>query len=119
MLEYGKLERGQNILHLCNRNECSEISHLYLKTSKRRKRRKNIEKEELEEAEKDLQEFISTLKKDWKMKTANNKSLSSIQEFYETSYSYEIKELREKSSLLEKSFWNALSRRLSYYGSIV
>lgn len=30
------------------------------------------------------------------MKTANNKSLSSIQEFYETSYSYEIKELREK-----------------------
>ena len=63
MLKHGKLEKGQNILHLCNRNECSEISHLYLKTNRKEKEKNEI-KEELEEAEKDLQEFISTLKKD-------------------------------------------------------
>lgn len=63
MLEHGKLKKGQNVLHYCNRNECSEISHLYLKTSRKEKEKKDIEKEELEEIEKDLQEFISTLKK--------------------------------------------------------
>ena len=64
MLEHGKLEKGQNILHLCNRNECSEISHLYLKTSRKEKEKKLIEEEEIKELEQDMQEFIKSLKKD-------------------------------------------------------
>ena len=60
ILEHGKLEKGQNILHLCNRNECSEISHLYLKTSRKEK----AKEKEIEELEQDMQEFIKSLKKD-------------------------------------------------------
>ena len=63
MLEHGKLEKGQNILHLCNRNECSEISHLYLKTSRKEKEKKLIEEEEIKELEQDMQEFIQSLKR--------------------------------------------------------
>ena len=68
MLEHGKLEKGQNILHLCNRNECSEISHLYLKTSRKEKEKikakEEYEQKEIEELEQDMQEFIKSLKKD-------------------------------------------------------
>ena len=64
MLEHGKLEKGQNILHLCNRNECSEISHLYLKTSRKEKEKIKAKEEEIEELEQDMQEFIKSLKKD-------------------------------------------------------
>ena len=60
MLEHGKLEKGQNILHLCNRNECSEVSHLYLKASRKEK----AKEKEIEELEQDMQEFIKSLKKD-------------------------------------------------------
>ena len=58
ILEHGKLEKGQNILHLCNRNECSEISHLYLKVSRKEKEKKLIEEEEI-----DMQLFIKSLKR--------------------------------------------------------
>ena len=64
MLEHGKLEKGQNILHLCNRNECSEISHLYLKTNRKEKEKIKAKEEEIEELEQDMQEFIKSLKKD-------------------------------------------------------
>ena len=64
MLEHGKLEKGQNILHLCNRNECSEVSHLYLKTSRKEKEKIKAKEEEIEELEQDMQEFIKSLKKD-------------------------------------------------------
>ena len=68
ILEHGKLEKGQNILHYCNRNECSEISHLYLKTNRKEKEKikakEDYEQKEIKEVEQDMQEFISTLKKD-------------------------------------------------------
>ena len=63
MLEHGKLEKGQNILHLCNRNECSEISHLYLKTNRKEKEKKLVEEEEIKELEQDMNEFLKSLKR--------------------------------------------------------
>ena len=63
MLEYGKLEKGQNVLHLCNRNECSEISHLYLKTNRKEKEKIKAKEEEMEELEQDMQEFVKSLKR--------------------------------------------------------
>ena len=64
MLEHGKLEKGQNILHYCNRNECSEVSHLYLKASRKEKEKIKAKEKEIEELEQDMQEFIKSLKKD-------------------------------------------------------
>ena len=63
MLKHGKLEKGQNILHFCNRNECSEISHLYLKASRKEKEKKLIEEEKIEEVEQEMQLFIESLKR--------------------------------------------------------
>ena len=63
MLEHGKLEKGQNILHFCNRNECSEVSHLYLKASRKEKEKKLIEEEEIKEVEQDMNEFLKSLKR--------------------------------------------------------
>lgn len=61
-LEKGKLERGDNVLHYCNRLECSEPSHLYLKEKKETKEKKLIEEEDLKQVEAEMQEFISNLK---------------------------------------------------------
>ena len=63
MLEHGKLEKGQNILHYCNRNECSEISHLYLKTKREEKEKRLIEEEEIKSLEEDMNEFLKSLKR--------------------------------------------------------
>ena len=67
MLEHGKLEKGQNILHLCNRNECSEVSHLYLKTNRKEKEKikakEEYEQKEIEEVEQDMNEFLKSLKR--------------------------------------------------------
>ena len=67
MLKHGKLEKGQNVLHLCNRNECSEVSHLYLKTNRKEKEKIKVKEEyeqkEIEELEQDINEFLKSLKR--------------------------------------------------------
>lgn len=61
-LENGNLKKGDNILHYCNRLECSEPTHLYLKEKKERKEKKLIEEEDLKQVEAEMQEFINSLK---------------------------------------------------------
>ena len=61
-LENGNLKKGDNVLHYCNRLECSEPSHLYLKEKKERKEKKLIEEEDLKQVEAEMQEFINSLK---------------------------------------------------------
>lgn len=69
MLEHGEIPIGKNVLHLCNRKECSEVSHLYLGTQVENmkdvynKDWREDEKKEIEEVEQEMQEFIQSLKR--------------------------------------------------------
>ena len=61
-LEKGELEKGDNVLHYCNRLECSEPSHLYLKERSDKKEKKKEYEEDLKQVELEMQEFLKSLK---------------------------------------------------------
>ena len=61
-LENEGLNKGDNILHYCNRLECSEPSHLYLKERRDKKEKKKEYEEDLKQVELEMQEFLKSLK---------------------------------------------------------
>ena len=67
--EYGEIPQGQNVLHRCDRKECSEPTHLYLGSQSdnikdiHSKVWKDQQEKVIAEIESDMQEFISNLNK--------------------------------------------------------